>query len=304
MSAPSPMERTWLDVVPVAATASVALAAAVLAADASREVAVASGAVSNPALAWCVPVIIEGGSVTSGLLAWRRSRMRQPARPERLTLLVLVLLAVVVNAAHAASSSPLGWVIAAAPPLVLVVSVELLLRNRAAAHDVSAAVVEREREEERRRLEAEQKAERLREQRARTAARRAAEPGKPSSQKSGREPSPTGRPSSDRAAIRKLIDERVPLTGPDVEARFDKKASTARRLLREARVSAVREWLDDDPGLTPAEVAERLLVSEKEASGLLESVPEEVSVAQAEHLRVVAAHLPSEALQGRPEAPH
>lgn len=71
--------------------------------------------------------------------------MRQPARPERLTLLVLVLLAVVVNAAHAASSSPLGWVVAAAPPLVLVVSVELLLRNRAAAHDVSAAAAERER---------------------------------------------------------------------------------------------------------------------------------------------------------------
>lgn len=69
MSALSPTERTWLDAVPVIATTAVALASAVLAADASREVAVASGAVSNPALAWCVPVIIEGGSVTSGLLA-------------------------------------------------------------------------------------------------------------------------------------------------------------------------------------------------------------------------------------------
>lgn len=261
MSTPSPVERTWLDVVPVVATAAVALVAAVLAADASREVAVASGAVSDPALAWCVPVIIEGGAVTSGLLAWRRSRMGQPARPERLMLLVLVLLAVIVNAAHAASGTPLGWVVASAPPLVLVASVELLLRNRAAAHDVSAAVAESEREEERRR----QKAERRRA----TLERRAGAPTQGPLQTADRSAEPLSGTADEGALLRQLIEARVPLTGPKVNERLGKNGSTGRRLLGEARIDVVRTWIAADPTLSTSAIAERLLVSEKKASDLV-----------------------------------
>lgn len=222
MSIPSPAERTWLDVVPVIATAAVALAAAVLAADASREVAISSGAVSDPALAWCVPVIIEGGAVTSGLLAWRRSRMGQPARPERLMLLVLVLLAVVVNAAHAASGTPLGWVIAAAPPLVLVVSVELLLRNRAAVHDVSAALADRERA----------KASRAERQRQRLSA-----PAPRPSDKSSDPPlSPKPRDVSDRVAeVAAWLADGEDLTGKSVGDRLGCSPATGRRVLAQAR---------------------------------------------------------------------
>lgn len=117
---------------PVIATLAVAAAAGVLAAVATRDVAVATGAVTDPRLAWLLPVIIEGGAVTAGLLAWRRTSVGVSATPERLALLTLVVLAVAVNASHAAGHSLLGVVLAACPPLVLIVSAELLLRNREA----------------------------------------------------------------------------------------------------------------------------------------------------------------------------
>lgn len=115
---------------PVVATILVAVAAGVLAAVATRDVAVTTGAVTDPRLGWLLPIIIEGGAVTAGLLAWRRTAAGVSATWERLALLVLVVLAVAVNASHASGDSWLGVVLAACPPLVLIASVELLLRNR------------------------------------------------------------------------------------------------------------------------------------------------------------------------------
>lgn len=115
---------------PIYATIAVALASGVLAAVATSEVALSTGAVSHPVLGWTVPVILEGGALTAALLAWRRTGAGLKAAPERLALLVLIALAVVVNASHASGEHLLGVVIAACPPLILLASVELLLRNR------------------------------------------------------------------------------------------------------------------------------------------------------------------------------
>lgn len=116
--------------IPIIATLLVVGAAGTLAAVATQDVAVRTGAVSAPIMGWLLPVIIEGGAVTAGLLAWRRTSNGERAWPERLALMVLMVLAVAVNAAHADGSALLGVVLAACPPVVLVVSIELLLRNR------------------------------------------------------------------------------------------------------------------------------------------------------------------------------
>lgn len=117
--------------IPAYATLIVAISAGILAMVATSEVAVSTGAVSTPALGWLLPIIIEGGAVTAGLLAWRRTNNELSAWPERLALFVLMALAVCVNAAHADGTAVLGVVLAASPPVVLVVSIELLLRNLA-----------------------------------------------------------------------------------------------------------------------------------------------------------------------------
>lgn len=151
---------------PAIATLAVAGAAGTLAAVATSQVAVETHAVSTPALGWLIPVIIEGGAVTAGLLAWRRTGLGMDARIERLALALLVGLAVVVNGTHAAMAGGalLGVILAACPPLVLVASAELLLRNRAvteAAHERSAqAEQERSRAVERKRAASERRAQR------------------------------------------------------------------------------------------------------------------------------------------------
>lgn len=113
--------------IPVIATVLVGLAAAVLAATATADVAVASGAVSAPAFGWLVPMCVEGTAVTAGVLAWQRTAHGVSAGPERLALTALIALAVIVNASHG-GPRPLGMVLAAVPPLVLLLSVEMLLR--------------------------------------------------------------------------------------------------------------------------------------------------------------------------------
>jgi len=123
--------------VPAVATTVVALSAAALAAVATSEMALRTGAVSGPWLAWLVPAVIEGGAICAGLLAWQRTAQGVSAWAERCALMVLTTLAVIVNAAHAtttrsahagAQGHVLGVVLAAAPPLILVGTVELRLR--------------------------------------------------------------------------------------------------------------------------------------------------------------------------------
>lgn len=123
--------------VPAVATLVVALSAAALAAVATSEMALRTGAVSKPAMAWLVPAVIEGGAICAGLLAWQRTAQGVSAWAERCALGALTTLAVIVNAAHASGSTAasvsaqnqiLGVVLAAAPPLILVGTVELRLR--------------------------------------------------------------------------------------------------------------------------------------------------------------------------------
>lgn len=147
---------TWLDLIPILATLLVAAAAALLAAHATHDVAVTSGAVIDPTQAWCLPVIIEGSAVTAGLLRWRRERAGQSAHAEQAALIVMMLLATIVNASHAWSGTWLGVLLAACPPLVVVASIELLLRSHDAVEAGQVEAAERERMEwlERERLEA------------------------------------------------------------------------------------------------------------------------------------------------------
>lgn len=118
-----------LNRLPILATLLVALAAGILAAVASRDVAIARGAVSVPALGWLTPVILEGAAVTSALLGYQRSARGERAWAERACLAAMLLLATVVNAAHCSSGDWLGITLSAAPPIVLLTSIELLLRN-------------------------------------------------------------------------------------------------------------------------------------------------------------------------------
>lgn len=122
-------------------TLAVAIGAGVLTAVASRDMALRTGAVADPGLAWLVPLVIEGGGVVAGLLAWRRSALGQGSRPERCVLGCLIAIAVLVNAAHLASPASLlivlGVVLAAAPPVVLVACVEMLLRSRTATETIA-----------------------------------------------------------------------------------------------------------------------------------------------------------------------
>lgn len=236
-----PISRpSWLDRLPVVATILVAIAAGVLAADATHDVAARSGAVRDPTLAWMLPLILEGAAVTAGLLAWRRTRAGQGAWPERLVLGALVLLAVVVNASHASAGTPLGVVLAAAPPLVLVTSIELLLRSRAASEAVSARIAEeeraqRERDERRRRAP----------ERSRNAAVRNAKPAQQGQPVSA--PQEVGRAlhavvavqSTDAgerdAQIEQMLADEPGLTGAQVAQRFGVSSATGRRWLAAAR---------------------------------------------------------------------
>ncbi|TGN64216.1 DUF2637 domain-containing protein [Nocardioides eburneiflavus] len=103
--------------------------AGALAAVATSQVAVDTGAVATPALGWLFPLIIEGGAVVSVVLAWQRTAAGLSAAAEYSALLILLLLTVAVNATHADGSSWFGVLLAASPPVVLAGSVELLLRN-------------------------------------------------------------------------------------------------------------------------------------------------------------------------------
>lgn len=122
--------------VPALATALVAVSSAILAAVATSDMALHSGAVSDPRLAWLVPAVIEGGAVCAGLLAWQRTAQGVGAWPERIVLMLLTGLAVTANAAHATTtgsvfgtnSDTLGVILSASPPLILVGVIELRLR--------------------------------------------------------------------------------------------------------------------------------------------------------------------------------
>lgn len=119
---------------PIIATCLVGGAAAILTAVATHDVVVAHGVVSNSTLGWLYPIVVEAGSVTAALLAWRRTLAGLGAGIERLGLLVLMALAVWTNCSHVAGAEALAMFLAAAPPFVVVSSVELLLRAQRETH--------------------------------------------------------------------------------------------------------------------------------------------------------------------------
>lgn len=223
---------------PIAATVVVAVAAATLAAVATRDVAVTTGAVSTPMLGWLLPVIIEGGAVTAALLAWRRTTAGVSARPERLALLILMLLAVCVNAAHATGDALLGVVLAACPPIILVVSIELLLRNRAEMTRVSVRRASTERTPVNSRATGERA-------KVSTPRRPVSTPAASTAPKAVSTPS-VDAPSTwatlsrdERAArVQEALATTPDITGAALAAQVGCGASTARRLLAQARDQA------------------------------------------------------------------
>lgn len=218
---------SWINRIPLIATLLVVVASGILAADATRSVALSTGAVSSPALALLLPLITEGGAVTAGLLAWRRVRAGQGAWPERAALLACIALATAVNASHASGGAWLGVVLAACPPLVLVTSVELLLRNRTATEAEQAAAAERERAE-RDRIAAERARAEERERRAERARERV-------------------------TSATKSVSERASL------AAVSAPSGTAPSF--DERVDQVVEWLAEDPSMSETEIGTRLGVS-------------------------------------------
>lgn len=127
------------------ATAIVALAAAVLAYRATSATAVASGAVDHR-FAWLAPIVVEGGLVASGSLAWTRISGGLRARAEIATSAALLALSVVIQIADARThhATVLGQVIAAAPPVVLLICAESLLRELRRTSDVRGAAADAE----------------------------------------------------------------------------------------------------------------------------------------------------------------
>lgn len=142
-------KTTWLDRLPVVVTVAVALAAGILAAENTAQMAVRTGAAAPGWRSFLVPVALEGGALTMALLGGRRHRTGLRARYEATVLVALLGLATAVNASHAAGAWPgEGVVLSGAAPVILALSVHGLVRAR----DVSvvlanqAAVEQAERE--------------------------------------------------------------------------------------------------------------------------------------------------------------
>lgn len=119
--------------------------------DAIRDVAVQTGAV-DPALAWIVPLAVDGMIVTATAVLWTESLS---GRGWHIFPLLAIIgpaaLSMWANIAHASGTSLLAQVLAAVPPAGLILSLELVAwqirRERTMAPRFTPAWVDRERRE-------------------------------------------------------------------------------------------------------------------------------------------------------------
>lgn len=92
--------------------------------DAISDVAITTGAVS-PALAWAVPVAVDGMILVGSAVAWTEA-IDGRWHPLPLTAVGgAALLSVWTNVAHAPQANMLGQTLAAVPPIALIISIEL-----------------------------------------------------------------------------------------------------------------------------------------------------------------------------------
>lgn len=110
---------------PVMSSLVVAAASFALSFVALRDVAAEKDAVPD-AMAWLVPIVIDGGVMCASAVIWAAAAQNQKRQIfPFFVVVVLVALSVVVNAAHAGPSL-LAKTIAALPPLVLLATLELV----------------------------------------------------------------------------------------------------------------------------------------------------------------------------------
>lgn len=128
----------WLRILPPLAVIVVAAASFALSYVALRDVSAHVGAVPA-AMAWLVPIVIDGGVIGGSAVIWAQASDGGRRRLFPFLFVgALVAVSVVVNVNHA-SDVPLAQAIAALPPLVLLGSLELaaaqLKRTRELAED-------------------------------------------------------------------------------------------------------------------------------------------------------------------------
>jgi len=117
--------------------------------DAIRDVAQNTGAV-DPALAWIVPLAVDGMIVTATAVLWTESLSGRGWHMFPLLAIIgPAALSMWANVAHASGNSPLAQVLAAVPPAGLILSLELvswqIRRERTMAPRFTPAWVDRER---------------------------------------------------------------------------------------------------------------------------------------------------------------
>lgn len=117
----------WVRAVPIVTAFLVGAASFTLSFFAQSELAAQLGAVPA-AMAWLVPVVIDGGILAGSAAVWSSSTRRARKDPVAyLTVFALLALSVVINVEHAADQGGvLGSVIAGAPPVVLLLCLELV----------------------------------------------------------------------------------------------------------------------------------------------------------------------------------
>lgn len=124
--------------VPLLTSLAVAAASFALSFVALREVAIKTSAVS-PALAWLVPIVIDGGILCASAVIWAQASLGQQRSYFPMTVVaVLVIISVIVNAAHA-GPTPLAKIIASLPPLVLLATLELVAITTRSGNSTPAA---------------------------------------------------------------------------------------------------------------------------------------------------------------------